>query len=709
VTDEQRLHELTASRTAADRALLASALRYAREKHRGQKRVSGEEFVSHPLAVALTLAELNLDTPTLVAALLHDVVEDCAVAPAELEAAFGAEIAFLVAGVTKLNALNTGDKVAAMAGSLRKMLLAMGQDIRVILIKLADRRHNLTTIAPLPRAQQEKIARETLDLYAPLAHRLGMERLKNALQEMSFRVLAPEAYAMLERNVAAKESARAVQVLTLIAATDEMLRAAGLPARVSGRPKNLYSIHEKMQQQGIPFAQVYDLVGLRVITDNVPDCYAALGLIHQHWPPVPGRFKDYIARAKSNGYQSIHTTVMGGGGTVVEFQIRTAAMHRHAEEGVAAHWLYKETAAEPFDAMRQLAWYKRLLDSLGVAQDQQVLRAASEVLAGPEVMVFTPQGDVKELPVGSTPVDFAFTVHTEVGRSCVGARVNGKMVPLNHRLANGDIVEVLTQKGHQPSRDWLKFTVSPTARARIRRVLREQDEARARQTGRELLEKGGRHEGLKLERILGHERYAAALAECRVADTEALYQALAAGRVTARQFLQALAPPAARPVAPAPAAPARPRVPAGASAIVINGVCDPYSRLANCCHPLPGDEVFGYVTRGRGVSVHRADCRNAGLLRQEPGRIVAVGWQAQAEQRYRVRLVAHARDRSGLLAETLRALTDAGGVVVASHAEAHADGSASLQYDVEVRDSRQGQAMLAALRAIQGVADVRRR
>src|SRR5918911_324280 len=634
----------------ADLALLQRAYDVAEERHAGQQRKSGDPYITHPLAVATILAELGMDTTTLVAALLHDTVEDTDYSLERLSTDFGEEVAHLVDGVTKLDKVEFG--TAAEAETIRKMVVAMARDPRVLVIKLADRLHNMRTLRFLPPEKQERKARETLEILAPLAHRLGMNTIKWELEDLAFATLYPKRYDEIVRLVAERAPSRDTYLAEVTSSVSDQLKKAGIEAVVTGRPKHYYSIYQKMIVRGRDFADIWDLVGIRILVDSVRDCYAALGIMHSHWQPVPGRFKDFIAMPKFNMYQSLHTTVIGPQGKPVELQIRTHDMHRTAEYGIAAHWKYKEKAraggkpgpgelggVKP-GTSDDMLWLRQLLDWQREAQEPgEFLETLRYDLGPQEVFVFTPKGDVVSLPGDSTPVDFAYAVHTEVGHRTIGARVNGTLVSLESKLTNGDVVEIFTSKSPTagPSQDWLTFVGSSRARTKIRQWFTKERREEAVEAGKDALTKAMRKAGLPLQRLLGGDALATLAADLHYTDVSALYAAVGENQVSAHSLVDKLlaalggsegatediaetAIPTKRTVA---------RSASGDPGIVVHGMTEVWAKLAKCCTPVPGDDILGFVTRGGGVSVHRTDCTNAADLQRKPERLVEVEWASQ--------------------------------------------------------------------------------
>jgi GTP pyrophosphokinase len=697
----------------ADAELLERAYIYSAVAHRGQLRTSGEPYLSHPLEVAGILAKMRMDVTTIVAGLLHDVPEDTGTSIADIEARFGRDVAELVEGVTKIGKMAFSTKVEREAENFRKMVLAMAKDIRVILIKLADRLHNMRTIDPLPEAKRRRIAQETLEIYAPLANRLGIAWMKVELEDLAFRQLHPAEYDDVSQRVAKKHQEQEAYIEQVQQLIQERLAEAEVPAEVSGRAKHFYGIWGKMLRQNIPFDQVYDIIAVRIITDTVRNCYAVLGTIHSLWTPVPGRFKDYIAMPKANGYQSLHTTVIGPGGERVEFQIRTREMHAIAQHGVAAHWKYKEgfKGESRFDASQQ--WLKGLLEWQKELKDpREFLETVKVDLFPDEVYAFTPRGDVRALPRGATPVDFAYAVHTDVGHRCVGAKVNGRIVPLRYQIVNGDIIEILTQAGHVPSKDWLKFVKTSRAKARIKSWIKNEQRAQSVTLGRELLEKELRKSELTTKALKSPE-FAAALAEIGLRTPEEAFAAIGYGKLAATQVVGRMLPPEA-------AAKRDERKDSKIRDFVkritgkrveesvrIGGLEGALTRFAQCCNPVPGDKIVGFITRGRGVTVHAADCPNAEPALLDRDRLVAVDWDLSAEQSYPVRILVEGRDKPGLLAAITGVIAEAG--VNIAGGKVTTDGGRGLQeFELGVKNLEQLRKLMEQIRRLKGVMRVER-
>jgi GTP pyrophosphokinase len=692
---------------------IVDAYRLAAAAHRDQLRRTGDPYIEHPLAVATILAELGLDDVTLAAALLHDSVEDAGVPLAEVEAVCGPEVAAIVDGVTKLERINFESKEEQQAATMRKMLVAMAKDLRVLLIKLADRLHNMRTLAVMPEWKQRRTAQETLDIYAPLAHRLGIADIKWQLEDLAFATIHPRRYAEIDQMVATRAPEREVYLAQVVAGVQERLSELRIAAVVTGRPKHLWSIYEKMVVRGKEFDEIYDLVGIRVIVDSVKDCYAALGSIHAMWKPVQGRFKDYIAMPKFNLYQSLHTTVVGPQGKALEVQIRTREMHQRAEYGVAAHWGYKE-GASPAD----IAWLSRIVDWQRETSDPAEFMEALKIdLEQDEVFVFTPKGKVITLPMGATPVDFAYAIHTEVGHRCIGARVNGRLVPLDSRLHSGDTVEIFTSKveGAGPSRDWLQIVVTPRARNKIRQWFSRERREDAIETGREELVKALRREGLPVQKLASSPVLLKVAEKMHYADLDALHIAIGENHVSAKAVAQRVArelrggeheeqlPSTAR----QRRGPARRRL--QSVGVHVEGLDDVMVRLSRCCTPVPGDEIIGFVTRGRGVSVHRADCANAvSLSSGEADRLIEVEWDRESGGSFIAAIEVRALDRSRLLRDISTVLSEHHVNICASSTQVGADRISRMRFEFEMADPSHLESILAAIKQVDSVYDAYR-
>ena len=718
---EPLLQTVRATHPKADVTVIERAYMVAEEAHRGQRRKSGDAYITHPLAVTTILAELGMTPPTLAAALLHDTVEDTPYGLDSLEKDFGREIAMLVDGVTKLDKVTYGD--AAQAETVRKMVVAMARDIRVLVIKLADRLHNARTWRYVSVESAQRKARETLEIYAPLAHRLGMNTIKWELEDLSFATLYPKVYDEIVRLVAERAPAREEFLAGVREQVSADLRAAKIKATVTGRPKHYYSVYQKMIVRGRDFEDIYDLVAVRVLVDSVRDCYAALGALHARWNPLPGRFKDYIAMPKFNMYQSLHTTVIGPEGKPVEIQIRTHTMHRRAEYGVAAHWKYKEdaTAPGPKDGetgpINDMAWLRQLLDWQKETSDPgEFLDSLRFEINAREVYVFTPKGEVVALPAGSTPVDFAYAVHTEVGHHCIGGRVNGRLVPLESTLENGDVVEVLTSKadGAGPSRDWLTFVKSPRARNKIRQWFSKERREEMIETGKDAIAKAMRKEGLPLQRLMSVETLTGLASELRYQDIDALYAAVGEGHVSAQHVVGRLVASlggeegASEDLAEATTPTRSMRRRSGDPGVVVVGTADVWVKLARCCTPVPGDPIMGFITRGNGVSVHRTDCTNAESLLKQPDRMIEVEWAPSAASVFLVQLQVEALDRNRLLSDVTRVLSDQHVNILSASVQTSRDRVAISKFTFEMGDPGHLDHVIKAVRKIDGVFDVYR-
>ncbi|MGA9160854.1 MAG: bifunctional (p)ppGpp synthetase/guanosine-3',5'-bis(diphosphate) 3'-pyrophosphohydrolase [Actinomycetota bacterium] len=701
----------------ADLKEIERAYRYAAEHHEGQKRLSGEDFIQHPLAVAQILADLGLDTTTLEAALLHDTVEDTDVTVADLEAGFGPEVSRIVDGLTKLDAISFRSREQEQAENVRKMIVAMAGDIRVLLIKLADRLHNMRTLSALPPDKQRRIATATLEIYAPLAHRLGVQQVKWELEDLSFKTLHPGPYHEIASLVEKRRGERQQYVEGVLEAARTRIREGGLKAEVDGRPKHLYSIYEKMVIGGKEFNEIYDLAGIRVLVDSVRDVYAALGAIHSLWKPVPGRFKDYVAMPKSNMYQSLHTTVVGPQGRPIEVQIRTREMHRTAEFGIAAHWRYKEgrdgkKAKEAAD----LAWLGQMLEWLkDMADPREFMEGLKIDLYGGQVFCFTPKGDVMNLPAGATPVDFAYAIHTEVGHRTIGAKVNGKLVPLDYELRTGDTVDILTSKaqGEGPSQDWLRWVKTPRARNKIRQWFSRERREDALEDGREQLQRLMRKQNVPFKRLATEDALEQLADEMKFPSLESLYVAVGEGQVSPQSIVARLARsvqgsteedvtevPLARPVHLG-----QPSSTDVTSGVVVPGSEDVWVRLARCCTPVPGDEILGFVTRGQGVSVHRTDCPNAKSLVAQPERLIDVSWRAGKPTSFVVAVQVEALDRTRLLSDVATVLSDHHVNILSATSAVGRDRTTMLRFTFELADITHLAEILGAVKKVENVYD----
>ncbi|MGQ0837455.1 RelA/SpoT family protein [Actinokineospora sp.] len=701
----------------ADLALLQHAYDVAEEMHRSQRRKSGDPYITHPLAVSTILAELGMDTTTLVAALLHDTVEDTEYSIDRLRADFGDEVGHLVDGVTKLDKVQLGS--AAEAETIRKMVIAMARDPRVLVIKLADRLHNRRTMRFLPPEKQAKKARETLEVLAPLAHRLGMATVKWELEDLAFAILQPKKYDEIVRLVANRAPSRDTYLQTVVTRLGADLDGSRISAKVEGRPKHYYSIHQKMIVRGRDFDDIHDLVGVRILVDDVRDCYAAMGVVHALWQPMPGRFKDYIAQPRFGVYQSLHTTVIGPDGKPLEVQIRTHEMHRTAEYGIAAHWRYKETKGTHSGVeVDEMAWMRQLLDWQREAADPgEFLEALRYDLAVREIFVFTPKGDVVTLPAGSTTVDFAYAVHTEVGHRCIGARVNGRLVALERTLENGEVIEIFTSKaeGAGPSRDWLGFAASPRARAKIKQWFAKERKEEAIEAGKDSITKEVRRVGLPMQRLVSADSVTALARELRYPEVSALYAAVGEGHTSARHVVQRLVAllggveHAEEELAErsTPSTITRRRS-SGDAGVIVKDASDIWVKLARCCTPVPGDDILGFVTRGGGVSVHRTDCTNADELLGSPERLLPVEWAPSESSVFLVAIQVEALDRHRLLSDVTKVLADERVNILSASVTTSRDRVAVSRFSFEMGDPKHLGHVLKAVRSVEGVYDVYR-
>jgi len=709
---DELLDKLKKNRPSDDPWLVRRAYEIAAERHRDQLRRSGDPYLSHLLEVAHILADMRMDATTLSAALLHDVIEDTEFPVARIQERFGDETARLVEGVTKISRLNMLAPEARQAENVRKMVLAMVNDVRVVVVKLADRLHNMRTIQYLEPSKQQRIARETLEIYAPIAHRLGMGNIRNELEDLSFRVLEPDSFLALQKEVSEKQPLHQKFLEEVQAEIRSKLVENSIPAELEARVKGLCSLHRKLERQQRGLEQVYDLLAVRVVTDSERNCYAALGVVHHIWRPVPGRFKDYIAMPRPNLYQSLHTTVIHSG-QPFEVQIRTQDMHRIAEEGVAAHWKYKDAKPSNDDDQR-IIWMRQLIEwSQELQEPGEFLTTLKVDLAPNEVYAFTPKGRVLELPAGATPVDFAYAVHTEVGHQCVGAKVNGQMVALRHEISSGDVVEILTQKGHSPSRDWLSFVKSSHAKSKIRHWINLHEREEATDMGRRLLEKESRAFGRSLKKIDEADLEKAA-SDYGLSKIEDLFAAVGFGKYSARQVLVKVLGESARPsqsdvddTKPTLVKTVKRMLGIGEAPLVVKGHDDLLVFRAKCCNPIPGDEIVGYITRGRGVAVHTRTCPNVQNLMYQAERRIAVEWGGKSAATFPVQLTIRAKDRAGLLAEITAVISGAGSNI--RNLESRPDRlNARIEASLEIADRRQLESILANIRKISGVHGVER-
>ena len=689
----------------ADLMSMQRAYHFSREAHCSQKRSEGSPYIHHPLSVAYILADMRMDTLSIASGLLHDTVEDAEISQEDIRTIFGKEIAFIVKGLTKLAKVEFRTKQEAQAENFRKMLLAMSEDIRVMLIKFADRLHNMRTLGFLPENKQQRIAAETLEIYAPIANRLGIGWLKTELEDLSFKYLMPQLYDELARKVATRREEQEGYIAELRELVEKKLKEEGLPGRVSGRVKHFYGIYQKMQKQRITFDQVHDVIGIRIITDNKANCYAILGIIHSLWTPIPGRFKDYIGVPKSNMYQSLHTTVIGPKGERVEFQIRTEEMHSLAEEGIASHWKYKEKGAVDDRSSKYISWLRDLVQvQKEVPNAVDFLEAVKGEVVPEVVYVFTPKGEVKEMPLGSTPVDFAYGIHTQIGHKCVGARINGKIVPLRYKLRNGDTVEIITSSSHGPSRDWLKFVVTQRAKSRIKQWIKSEENARSVELGIKLLENEFRKHGMSNTLMKSDEILAVAKA-LGVGTLEELFVSVGFGKITPQQVINRLKPE--KEVTEEEAVRIR-KSSKEHKGVSITGIDDILYHTGKCCFPIPGDDLVGFVTIGKGVTIHRKDCTNLDRLASEDARLVDVEWHPAADQTASTKLFVETVDKPGILAN-LSALVSSLNINIA-HLEAMStqDKKGHITLIIEVKDLGQLKLLMHKISQMEGVLRIRR-
>jgi guanosine-3',5'-bis(diphosphate) 3'-pyrophosphohydrolase len=709
---EDLVEKVRANNPEADIELLRRAYVFSAFEHKGQVRHSGEPYLVHPLEVADQLADMKLDVVAIAAGLLHDIVEDTHTPIERIAELFGKDVAHVVEGVTKLGAISFSSSEERQAENFRKMLLAMVDDIRVILVKLADRLHNMRTLHHLPEERRIKIAQETRDIYAPIANRLGMSKIKNELEELAFKYLEPKSYESLRTRVESRRRATEGMIEELKKTITGKLADAQVPVmQIDGRIKRLFSIHQKLKRQKIDLDQVYDLVALRIVTQSIKDCYAALGIIHQTWSPVPGRIKDFIAMPRPNGYQSLHTSVVSERGFPFEVQIRTAEMHRQAEEGIAAHWKYKEGRVGAGRDEQYFLWLRQLLEWQQEVRDpQEFLQNLKIELYPEEVYIFTPKGEVKALPRDSTPVDFAYAIHTDVGHQCVGARVNGKMVPLRTRLRNGDIVEIITTPGHRPSRDWLNLVTTSRARNKIKHFIHAEEKVRSNELGRKLFEKEARRFGLNMKSLTESEIFARTVAEYGMQKPEELFASIGYGKLAAKAVIAKLVPQDQLKETPETgiASVVRRVLGTGDEKIKVRGIDDLMVFRARCCNPIRGEKIVGYITRGKGVSVHSASCSNVVNLLYDPDRRIDVEWDKGSDGTpYTVRLSIQVEDRKGILAAVSSKI--AGINTNIRNVEATVDDQMGrIDMTVEISDVKHLQKVIKSLRSIDGVVDVER-
>ena len=716
---DQLLNQIESYTEDPNLELVKDAYYFGKKVHQGQYRISGEPFISHPVQVAKILAELELDVVSIAAALLHDTVEDTEVDTEEIESKFGSEIRLLVNGMTKLNKIDFKSREERQAASLRKMFLAMAKDIRVVLIKLADRLHNMRTLKYLPEKKQKRKAKETMEIYAPLAHRLGISRLKWELEDLSFRHLEPNKYYELVNKIAKNREEREAYIEQVIDTLSEELNKVGIQGKLYGRPKHLYSIYKKMVEKDKAFDEIYDLTALRVIVDSVKECYQVLGIIHELWNPMPGRIKDYVAMPKSNMYQSLHTTVIGPKGEPLEIQIRTWEMHRTAEYGIAAHWRYKEGNPEDEDFEKKISWLRQLLEWQRDLKDAREFMENLKIdLFEDEVFVFTPKGDVKSLPKGATPVDFAYQIHTDVGHQCVGAKVNGKMIPLEYKLENGDIVEVMTSSNTGPSRDWLEFVQTSRAKSKIKKWFKDQRKEEAIEKGRNMLKEELKKEDLdlSLKKLEKEGKLEDLTQKLGVSSVDDLYAQLGYNKFSASNIVDKLKPEKKKQEPTAPQEELdklqqqqETKQKSANKGVVVKGMDGLLVKISKCCNPVPGDDIEGYITRGRGVSVHRTDCHNLAQLKdKEPERIIDVEWQVEEKTSYTVELEIEALDKQALLNDLTRVVSDAGLNITSADVRTTKEKLAYINLSLEISSLEHMQSIMRKLENVDGVINVQR-
>jgi len=704
VTIDSLIKKVLTYNQDADVELLKKAYIFSREAHCSQLRVEGTPYIGHPLAVADILADMRMDIPTIAAGLLHDTIEDTDTSANDIKDMFGEEIAFLVDALTKLSKIEFKTKEEAQAENFRKMLLAMSEDLRVIIIKFADRLHNMRTLQYLPENKQQRIASETLEIYAPLANRLGIGWLRIELEDLSFKFLMPELYEDLRKKVARRKEEQEGYLKSVAETVEKRLKEEGLYGKVSGRVKHLYGIYQKMQRQGITFDQVHDVLGLRIITDTKANCYTIMGLIHSLWTPIPGRFKDYIAMPKSNMYQSLHTTVVGPMGERIEFQIRTEEMHKVAEEGIASHWKYKEKGYIEEKDSKYISWLRELIQSQKELKDaREFLEAVKGEVVPDVVYVFTPRGEIKELPSGATPIDFAYSIHTQVGHRCIGAKVNGRIVPLRYQLKNGDTIEIITSPTHGPSRDWLKYVVTQRAKSRIKQWIKTEERKQSIDLGTKLLDTEMKRHNLRLTAFKNDELKALAKA-FSMQSFDDLLVSIGYGKISPHQVVNRLLPE--RPAEEAIEKASRPQ--REAKGISIKGIDRILYHTAKCCYPVPGDKLVGFVTRGRGVTIHRIDCPNLESLAVDTERLIEVEWKPENESTTIARLLVETVDRPGIIAALSSLISSANVNISHIHASSTSDKRAHITLNLEVKDRMQLSGLMQKIVQTEGVIRVRR-
>lgn len=706
---QEILDKVAANNRDADLEMIQRAYVFAATAHAGQTRLSGEPYLSHPLAVADTLAEMGFDEPTVVAGLLHDTVEDTRVSIEELDEHFGEEVADIVDGVTKISMIPFDNKEEAQAENIRKMILAMSHDMRVLMVKLADRLHNMRTLDFQKAHKQKRIAQETMDIYAPLANRLGLHVMKRRLEDLSFKYLRPDISNQIEHWLDNHQVVEKQIIENVVSMIRDLLQSNAIAGQVYGRIKHRYSIYKKMQAQSMTLDEMHDIMAFRVLVKDLKDCYAVLGLVHSQWRPVHGRFKDYISMPKANGYQSLHTTVIGPEGERIEIQIRTEDMHRQAEHGVAAHWLYKEKDRVNSKDLEQFSWLREIFERQRQESDsREFLHALKLDLFKDEVYVYTPAGDVKELPEGATPLDFAFVIHTKVGHHCSGAKINGRLMPLGTELKNGDVVEILTDPGRHPNRDWLKIVKTAKARSRIQHYLRTEERAHAVALGRDMLEKEGRKVSLNVGKALKEGHLALVAQDLNFDSVDEMVASVGYAHTTPRRVLNrlyaVLHPETASAAAPPTILESREAATRKTEGVGISGVDGVLMRIAKCCNPVPGDPIIGYISRGLGVSVHQADCPNVNNM--EPERLISVHWDGMEEKPYEAGIFIIAKNEHGVLAMIARVMGEGSVNITDIRMDKQVDGRARMHFTVEVRDVAQLYQLIENIRTLPPILEV---
>lgn len=707
ITVDELIRQVKGYSPSAETQLIREAYDFASSAHEGQKRESGEPYLHHPLRVAEIITHLKLDVPSIAAGLLHDTMEDTGFSMTDLEKRFGKEITHLVDGVTKIGKIEFKTLEEKQAENFRKMILSMSEDIRVILIKLADRLHNMRTLEPLPESKQRRIAQETLEIYAPLANRLGIGWMKTELEDLCFRYLQSETHDNLVKKVSKRQEEREKYVQEVIKIIKKNLAEYGLKGEVVGRPKHIYSIYQKMEKQRIPFEEVYDLAAVRIITDIKMNCYGILGMIHSLWRPVPGRFKDYIGVPKSNGYQSLHTTVAGPQGQHVEFQIRTEEMHKVAEEGIASHWRYKEKGHIDPKADQVFGWLRQLVEwQQDLTDDRQFLDSVKMDLFPDVVYVFTPKGAVKELAKGSTPIDFAYSIHTDIGNRCAGAKVNGKMVPLRYNLQTGDTVEILTSPHQVPSKDWLKIVRTARAKAKIKHWIKTEERKRSLDIGKGLLSRALQRHNLSPTEVFKSEQMAGLLSEFGTASIDDLLAAVGYGRISTEQVINRIQP--AEGLKEGLAEKLIKKIGIRERGVKVKGIGDLLVHLSKCCNPVPGDRIIGFITRGRGLSIHTLDCPNIDELDYDKDRLVEVNWETQGAMTHPVKVAVLTVDRPGLLAAISTSITSAKANISHADITTTEDKKAVLNFVVDVLNTTHLEKVLKNIQQVDGVIQAKR-